>query len=95
MTTEKKKLNKEDYMFTKKKGEELIKKPGDVNGLQFVINYLEDCTVYILDHSAQVIDSTRLLELAYCFISIKINQESINTNHTPIIIDKHWLMQEH
>ena len=54
MTTEKKKLNKEDYMFTKKKGEELIKKPGDVNGLQFVINYLEDCTVYILDHSAQV-----------------------------------------
>ena len=55
MTTEKKKLNKEDYMFTKKKGEELIKKPGDVNGLQFVINYLEDCTVYILDHSAQVI----------------------------------------
>ena len=41
-------------MFTKKKGEELIKNPGEVNGLQFVINYLEDCTVYILDHSAQV-----------------------------------------
>ena len=32
MTTEKKKLNKADFMFENKNGEELMKKPGDING---------------------------------------------------------------
>ena len=41
-------------MFASKKGEELIKKPGEINGLDFMIRYLEDCTVYILDYTAQV-----------------------------------------
>jgi protein XRP2 len=31
----KKKLNREDFMFKDKTGEELIKKPGQVNGLDF------------------------------------------------------------
>lgn len=53
-TTTKKKLNRADYMFSNKTGEELIKKPGDVNGLDFAIRDLKDCTVYLLDHTAQV-----------------------------------------
>jgi hypothetical protein len=52
--TAKKKLNRNDYMFKDKTGEELIKKPGDVNGLDFAIRDLKDCTVYLLDHTAQV-----------------------------------------
>lgn len=31
----KKKLNREDFMFKDKTGEELIKRPGQVNGLDF------------------------------------------------------------
>jgi len=54
MTTIKKKLNRADYMFQNKTGEELMKKPGDVNGLDFAIRDLKDCTVYLLDHTAQV-----------------------------------------
>ena len=50
----KKKLNREDYMFRDKTGEELIKKPGQVNGLDFQIRNLTDCTVYLLDTTAQV-----------------------------------------
>ena len=49
---EKKKLKKEDFMFQKKKGELLVKKPGDVDGNAFMIKDLEDCTVVILDHIA-------------------------------------------
>lgn len=53
-TTQKKKLNKADFMFKDKTGEELIKKPGDINGIDFMIRNLTDCTVYLLDHTAQV-----------------------------------------
>ena len=52
MTTQTNKPNRADYMFKEKKGEELIKKPGDINGLQFMIVDLEDCQVSLLDHSA-------------------------------------------
>ena len=51
-TTTKKKLNRADYMFSNKTGEELIKKPGDVNGLDFAIRDLKDCQVYLMDHTA-------------------------------------------
>jgi protein XRP2 len=54
MTTTKKKLNRADYMFTNRTGEELIKKPGDVNGLDFAIRDLTDCQVFLLDTTAQV-----------------------------------------
>lgn len=50
----KKKLNREDFMFKDKTGEELIKMPGQVNGLDFQIRNLTDCTVYLLDTTAQV-----------------------------------------
>ena len=56
MTTQKKKLNKADFMFKDRTGEELIKKPGDINGIDFMIRGLNDCTVYILDYTAQVSD---------------------------------------
>ena len=52
--TQKKKLNKEDFMFKDKNGEVLVKKPGDINGIQFMIKDLKDCTVHILDHTAQI-----------------------------------------
>jgi protein XRP2 len=51
-TITKPKLNKADYMFRDKTGEVLIKKPGDINGIDFMIRNLTDCTVYILDYTA-------------------------------------------
>jgi protein XRP2 len=50
----KKKLNRADFMFKDKANEVLIKRPGDLNGLDFMIKDLEGCTVVILDHTAQV-----------------------------------------
>ena len=50
----KKKLNRHDFIFKDKKGETLIKRPGDINGIDFVIKNLEDCKVYLLDHIAQL-----------------------------------------
>jgi protein XRP2 len=41
-------------MFRDKKGEVLVKKPGDINGLEFMIKDLEDCTVVLLDNIAQL-----------------------------------------
>ena len=50
----KKKLNRADYMFVDKTGEELIKRPGDVNGLDFQIRNLTDCQVGLYDTTTQV-----------------------------------------
>jgi hypothetical protein len=47
-----KKLNRADYMFKDKTGEELIKRPGQIGGLDFQIRNLTDCTVYLLDTTA-------------------------------------------
>lgn len=52
--TKKQKLNKADFMFKDKKGEVLVKKSGDINGIDFMIKDLEDCTVILLDHTAQI-----------------------------------------
>jgi hypothetical protein len=48
------KPNPADYMFQEKKGEHLVKYPGQVHGFQFKIRNLEDCTVHLLDFSAAV-----------------------------------------
>lgn len=48
------KPNQADYMFQEKKGEHLVKYPGQVNGFQFKIRNLEDCVVHLLDFSAAV-----------------------------------------
>ena len=58
----KKKFNRNDYIFQQKNGETLIKKPGQIDGKAFSIRFLENCTVYLYDHSAQV----SLLLLAFC-----------------------------
>jgi len=50
----KKKLNRADFMFVSKTGETLRKNPGDINGIDFKIKDLHDCTVYLLDRTAQV-----------------------------------------
>lgn len=48
----KKKFNRADYMFTKKENETLIKEEGKIDGKAFNIRYLENCHVYLYDHSA-------------------------------------------
>ena len=50
----KKKFNRKDYIFEKKNDETLIKLPGQIDGKAFSIRYLENCKVYLYDHSAQV-----------------------------------------
>ena len=49
-----KKLSRAELMFKDKTGETLIKKPGVVDGRAFIIKGLEDCKVYMYDHTAQV-----------------------------------------
>jgi protein XRP2 len=48
------KLDKRHYMFINLTEQELIKRPGEVNGNTFKLSYLLDCTVWLLDHSANV-----------------------------------------
>jgi len=42
------------YMLTKLEGEEHKRLPGDLEGKDFLIDSLKNCTVYILDHTAQI-----------------------------------------
>ena len=48
----KKKLNKADFMFKELKDQVCVKKPGDINGIDFMIKDLDGCTVILLDHTA-------------------------------------------
>jgi len=41
-------------MFVGKTGETLWKLPGSLDGRQFMIDKLTDCTVYVLDHTNTV-----------------------------------------
>jgi hypothetical protein len=50
----KKKLNRADYMFSQKDSETLVKKPGDIAGLEFAIRYLNNCHASVFDQTAQV-----------------------------------------
>ena len=50
--TKKKKLNKADFQFKSIKDQTLIKRPGDINGIDFQIKDLENCVVIILDYTA-------------------------------------------
>ena len=52
VATKKPKLNKADFMFKAQDGQTLIKMPGDINGIDFMIKDLNDCTVMLLDHTA-------------------------------------------
>lgn len=47
-------LNPADFTFSRKQNETLIKLPGSVHGIDFTVEDLDDCSVYILDHTSQV-----------------------------------------
>jgi hypothetical protein len=49
------KPDRKNFMFTDKKEETLIKKKGELNGLNFKMRNLQNCTVYLLDHTNGVI----------------------------------------
>lgn len=48
------KLNKKDFMFTDRDGEELIKLPGQINGNSFACRKLVDCDVYLCDYNSTI-----------------------------------------
>lgn len=54
----KKKLNKQDYIFRNRKNELLMKFPGQINGIDFYIANLEDCEVFLFDWMDQVTRKT-------------------------------------
>ena len=41
-------------MFKAQKDQMLVKMPGDINGIDFMIKDLDNCTVILLDHTAQI-----------------------------------------
>lgn len=47
-------INLQDYTLENKKGETIVKLPDSINGNQYIIQNLEDCFVYIFDHTAIV-----------------------------------------
>lgn len=54
-TVEKKKLSRADLMFKKRKDEhDLLKPPGLLDGRQFAMADLENCTVCLFDHFGQI-----------------------------------------
>jgi protein XRP2 len=48
------KLDRRNYMFDTRKGEVLIKTPGQIDGKDFVVMKCEDCTIFVCDHTSQV-----------------------------------------
>lgn len=44
----------QDYAFSGKTGETLVRLPGTINAQVFYLEHLEDCKVYLLDHSAAI-----------------------------------------
>jgi protein XRP2 len=50
----KKKLNKEDYMFKSQKDATLVKVPGDIDGISFMIKDLDNCVIILMDHTADI-----------------------------------------
>ncbi|GAQ91600.1 Beta-tubulin folding cofactor C [Klebsormidium nitens] len=43
-----------DFQFSKQEKATLVKLPGSINGIDFILEDLTDCKVYLLDHSSQV-----------------------------------------
>lgn len=77
----KKKFNRLDYILQNKNGETLVKAPGSINGKAFAIRFLENCTVHLFDHSAQVSHhsiawstTTASFSSSTCFLEIAVEQ---------------------
>ena len=49
------KLDRKNYMFDSRKGEVLIKNPGQIDGKDFVVMKCEDCEIYVCDYTSQVV----------------------------------------
>lgn len=47
-------LDPKDFIFSHRKNEELTKPSGSLLGKDFVLEQLQDCVVYVLDHTSQV-----------------------------------------
>jgi protein XRP2 len=47
-------IDPKDFYIHHQKGATIVRLPGSINGLDLMIEDLDDCTVYILDHSAQI-----------------------------------------
>ena len=70
----KKKFNRADYKFMSKTGETLVKVPGNIDGKAFVIGMLEDCKVYLFDHSAQVSEMLLLSSEIELFYQVTVDK---------------------
>lgn len=49
-----KKLNKADYRFKNLSDQTLEKQPGQINGIDFLLSKLDNCTVYLCDYIAAI-----------------------------------------
>lgn len=54
LTKEEKKALREKLTMKDATGEDLWRKPGEIDGKDFAIKNLVDCNVYVLDHTSQV-----------------------------------------
>ena len=43
-----------DFVLSNLSGEEIVRNPGQIRGYDFVVDNLSKCTIYLLDHSAQI-----------------------------------------
>ena len=59
----KKKFNKQDYIFHNRQNQTLTKTPGQINGIDFYIANLENCDVFLFDWMDQV--KKKKLELIF------------------------------
>lgn len=46
--------NPKDFIIQRKKGETIVKRPGDIRGYDFCIMDCVDCTIVLADFSAQL-----------------------------------------
>ncbi len=49
-----KKIDPKDFMLENRNSEVIVKLPGSVDGMQFIIQNLANCTVFLFDHIAQI-----------------------------------------
>lgn len=49
-----KKLDRRDFQIVDRTGERLVKAPGEINGLDFLLDGCVDCDIVLFDHTSQV-----------------------------------------
>lgn len=76
-------LNPKDFQYVKLSGQTLRKLPGDVHGIDFTIDSLENCKVFILDYSAQVKPASRAPVLYQCVTGPNRRQQQLPFRNRP------------